>query len=124
MVNGLSEFNQIPHFTNFTFADPRIQTIFADVIIQGAVILALAAQALIEKGREFVITDNGVTYQPPQVAELLNNQYGQQLADYKEKVKYIKANMKPDPLGLGTFRVTAISPNYLRLRHLRQRQII
>jgi len=124
LVNGLSEFNQIPHFTNFSFADQRIQTIFADVVIQGAVILALAAQALIERGREFTITDNGVTYQPPQLSELLNNQYGQQLADYKEKVKYIKANMKPDPLGLGTFRVTSVSPNFLRLRHLRERQII
>ena len=124
LVNGLSEFNQIPHFTSFCFSDQIIYTVFADVIIQGGVILALAAQALIEKGREFTITDNGVTYQPPQIADLLNNQYGQQLADYKEKVKFIKCNMKPDPLGLGTFRVTAISPNYLRLRHLRERQLI
>ena len=124
LVNGLSEFNQIPHFTSYCFSDQVIYTIFADVIIQGGIILALAAQALIEKGREFTITDNGVTYQPPQIADLLNNQYGQQLADYKEKVKFIKCNMKPDPLGLGTFRVTAISPNYLRLRHLRERQLI
>jgi hypothetical protein len=124
LVNGLSEFNQIPHFTAFTFADQVIYTIFSDVVVQGAVILALAAQALIEKGREFTITDNGVTYQPPQIAELLNNQYGQQLADYKEKVKYIKANMKPAPQGLGTFRVTSVSPNFLRLRHLRERQLI
>lgn len=124
LVNGLSEFNQIPHFTHFHFSDPVIYGIFADVIIQGAVILALAAQSLIERGREFTITDNGITYQPPQISEILNNQYGQQLTDYKEKVKFIKCNLKPSPMGLGTFRVTSISPNFLRLRHLRERQLI
>jgi len=71
LINSLSEFNQWPHFTNFTFADVQIQDLFADIIIQGAVLLALAAQTLIEKGREFSITDNGVTYQPPQVSDIL-----------------------------------------------------
>jgi hypothetical protein len=124
LVNGLSEFNQYPHFTNFTFADDAIQNMFMDIIIQGALILALAAQALIERGREFSITDNGVTYQPPQLSEILNTQYNAQLTDYKEKLKMIKCNLKPSPLGLGTFRVTSVSPAYARLRHLRERQII
>jgi len=124
LVNSLSEFNAYPHFTNFSFADSAIQDLFLDITIQGAVLLALAAQALIEKGREFVITDNGVNFQPPQIAELLNNQFSTQLADYKEKLKMIKASLKPSPMGLGTFRVTSIAPAYLRLRHLRQRQVI
>lgn len=124
LINSLSEFNQWPHFTNFGFCDAQITGIFADVIIQGAVLLALAAQSLIEKGREFSITDNGVTYQPPQISDILNNQYGTQLGYYKEKLKMIKTSLKPSPKGLGTFRVTAISPNFLRLRHLRERQIV
>ena len=124
LINSLSEFNQIPHFSDFQFSDNQIQNIFSAIIIQGAVLLALAAQALIERGREFVITDNGVTYQPPAVSEILNTQYATQLADYKEKLKFIKINLKPSPKGLGTFRVTAISPNFLRLRHLRARQIV
>jgi len=124
LVNSLSEFNQIPHFSSFLFSDPQIYTIFADVMVQGAVLLALAAQALIEKGREFVITDNGVTYQPPAISEMLNSQYTAQLADYKEKVKFIKCNLKPSPRGLGTFRTTSTSPAYLRLRHLRERQVM
>lgn len=124
LVNSLSSFNQYPHFTQFTFADPQMYGIFADIILQGGVLLALAAQALIEKGREFSISDNGVTYQPPQVADMLNTQYSSQLADYKEKLKMIKSSLKPAPVGLGTFRVTAINPNFLRLRHLRERQII
>ncbi|MFA5023456.1 MAG: hypothetical protein WC523_00665 [Patescibacteria group bacterium] len=124
LVNSLSEFNQIPHFSNFLFSDPQIYTIFADVIVQGAVLLALAAQTLIERGREFVITDNGITYQPPTISEILNSQYTTQLADYKDKVKVIKCNLKPSPRGLGSWRVSGIAPAFLRLRHLRQRQII
>ena len=82
LVNGLSGFNQFPHFTAYTFADSQIQGLFMDVVIQGAVLLALAAQALIERGREFSITDNGVTYQPPAVSEMLATQYTAQLTDY------------------------------------------
>jgi hypothetical protein len=124
LVNSLSEFNQWPHFTQFTFADVQIQDLFTDIIVQGANLLALAAQTLIEKGREFTINDNGVTYQPPQVADILNTQYGTQLGYYKEKLKAIKTSLKPGPKSLGTFRVTAVSPNFLRLRHLRERQIV
>lgn len=124
LVNSLSSFNQYPHFTEYSFADPQIYGIFADVILQGAVLLALAAQALIEKGREFSITDNGVTYQPPAVSDMLNTQYNEQLGDYKEKLKMIKASLKPRGKGLGTYRMTAVAPAYLRLRHLRGRQII
>lgn len=124
LINSLSEFNQTPHFTKFTFADDMFVDQFMDILIQGAFILALAAQALIERGREFTVTDNGVSYQPPQVSELLNSQFSTQMQAYREKLKFIKVNMKPTPLGLGTFRVTAVSPNFLRLRHLRQRQII
>ena len=124
LVNSLSSFNQYPHFTQFKFSDPQIYTIFTNIIAQGAVLLAYAAQTLIERGREFSINDNGVTYQPPQVAEILNSQFSTQLADYKEKLKHIKTSLKPDPRGLGTFRVTSINPNFLRLRHLRERQIL
>jgi len=124
LVNSLSEFNQWPHFTSFGFCDTQITGIFMDIIVHGAVLLALSAQSLIEKGREFSITDNGVTYQPPAVSEILNTQYASQLAHYKDKLKAIKTSLKPTPLGLGTFRVTAISPNFIRLRHLRARQIV
>ena len=124
IINSLSEFNAYPHFTNFTFASPEVVGIFLDILAQGAVLLALAAQALIERGREFSITDNGVTYQPPAISEMLNSQYGQQLADYKEKLKIIKCNIKPDALGLGTFRAFNIAPAYARLRHMRSGQIL
>jgi hypothetical protein len=54
---------------------------------------------------------------------MLNNQYSQQLADYKEKVKYIKNNIKPAPIGLGSYRLSGDIPAVKRLRHLKGRMI-
>jgi hypothetical protein len=124
MVNSLSTFNSTPTFTRFTFDDPVIHVIFADLIIQGAVLLALAAQTLIERGREFTLNDNGVTYVPPALAEILNTQYNEQLANYTAKLNKAKFNLKPHALGLGTFRITSVAPAFMRLRHLREHQII
>lgn len=124
LVSSLSDFNSTPHITSYTFSDPAVYGVFADIVIQGANLLALAAQALIEKGREFVVTDNGISFQPPAVSEILNSQYTTQLTVYREKLKFIKCNLKPGPIGLGTFRVSAVAPAMMRLRHLRERQIV
>jgi len=121
---SLSEFNQVPHFTSFGFAAPLICDRFAHVIVEGAFILAMAAQTLIEAGREFTVTDNGITFQPPPMTQVLNNNLSAFLQRHTDMLKFIKANLKPAPRGVGTFRVLAVSPAYLRLRHLRQRQIV
>lgn len=118
---SLSEFNSTPHFTGFTWEDQTIIE-FRDVIVEGAYIMALASKALIEKGREFTISDNGLSFQPPVVGDFLNSQMSTLLAPYREKLKYIKANMKPTALGLGTLRITAVAPQLLRLRHRREIQ--
>lgn len=124
-LNGsLSEFNQVPHWTNFGFNDPIIHSRNAHVVVEGAHILALGAQMLIEAGREFTVTDNGITMQPPPLSTTLNTQFGTLLTSHTEKLKFIKASYKPAPTGVGTYRVLAVSPAFLRLRHLRQRQII
>jgi len=123
LVNSLSEFNQYPHFTSFTFADQIMCTKFVDIIVQGASILALAAQALIERGREFEINDNGISYQPPKVSEMLNTQYTAQLANYMEKLKMIKFSIKPSPKSIGNWKITGISTRYRNLRHRRAGRI-
>jgi hypothetical protein len=79
---------------------------------------------LIERGREFQINDNGVTFQPPGVSEILMTQYSTEYTHWESDVRLIKQNMKPSPLGLGTLRPLAASPQFLRLRHLRARQVI
>jgi hypothetical protein len=124
LCQALSMFNEIPHFTMFTWEDTPIIEQFHDVLVQGGLYLALGAQALIERGREFQINDNGVGFTPPTISELLNTQYQKEMDSWYDKVKLIKANCKPSPLGLGTLSfVGGASPQIRRLRHLRARQI-
>lgn len=87
---SISEFNQIPYFTNFTLNDSRFIDCFTEVIIEGAVLHALASNALLERGREFSVTDNGITFDPPSMSEILNTQYSTLLIHHLEKLKIIK----------------------------------
>lgn len=121
---SLSEFNQTPHFTNFNFSMQDIYDRFAYVIIEGAYILALSAQILLEGGREFNINDNGVSYTPPQLSNILNNQLSQFVSKHTEALKYIKNSIKPHPVGFGAYRLLASAPQFQALRHLRERRII
>jgi hypothetical protein len=127
---SLSEFNQTPHFTDFTFADLPIAGPdgavgrYSYIIVEGAAILAMAAQMLIEAGKEFTITDNGVSMNPPPLSTTLNNQLSQFVQRHTDMLKHIKTSIKPHPLGFGSFRVLSSNPNYMRLRHLRERRII
>lgn len=123
LANALTDFNQVPYFTFFDFDDTPIISQFHDILVEGATLMALASQALIERGREFSITDNGVNFNPPTVSELLNTQYSTLLTQYYDKLKYIKNSMRPSPIGLGTLRPLASNPQFTRLRHLRARQI-
>jgi len=121
---SLTEFNLTPHFTFFTWEDSYVPDSFGEIIVEGAYIMALASKALIEKGKEFNISDNGISFQPPLVADLLTSQFSTLLAPYRERLKHIKYQFKPSPLGLGTLRISAVAPQYMRLRHRRERQLI
>jgi len=121
---SLSWFNETPHFTDFTFADEVIYQRYGHVIVEGACIFAWAAQMVLEAGREFTINDNGVTFNPPPLSATLNNELSQFHSAHREHLKFIKGCIKPRPVGFGSFRVLAANPNYMRLRHLRQRRII
>ncbi|MFA5049004.1 MAG: hypothetical protein WC516_08325 [Patescibacteria group bacterium] len=121
---SLQEFNQTPHFTDFHFSNEVIYNRYCHVIVEGACILAWAAQMLIEAGREFTITDNGITMNPPPLSTTLNNEMSQFLNAHRENLKFIKGCIKPSPVGFGSFRVLASNPSWMRLRHLRERRII
>lgn len=127
VVNSLSEFNQIPYFTYFTWEDTQIINEFHAILVDGAVLMALASQALIERGREYSINDNGVSFTPPSVAEMLNTQWNTMLTQFYDKLKYIKNSMRGSPRGLGTLTIASagtMNPQLQRLRFLRARQII
>jgi len=123
IIAALDSFNMIPHFTEFTFEDTDFFNIFGEIIVRFALVYALASKALIERGREFQINDNGVTFQPPGVSDILQTQYSNEYNMWKDDVRLIKQNMKPSPLGLGTLRPLASSPQFARLRHLRSKRI-
>lgn len=90
---SLSDFNQVPYFTFFTLDDTKVINTFTEVLVEGAVLSALASKALIERGREFQIVDSGVTFDPPTVSELMNTQYSTLLQYHWEKLKTIKARI-------------------------------
>ena len=62
---------------------------FADLIVQGAVITALASKALLECGREFSMQNDGVVFTPPAISSLLMHQWEVELTDYDRKVKFL-----------------------------------
>ena len=125
LCQALSEFNMIPFFTTFSFADRIIYTTFSQIVVEAAMVFALASQALVEKGRDFTISDGGVSYQPPALGDFLASQYNNFLSNYRERVKFIKNSIRPGPKGFGTYtNLTSGSPAFARLRHLRQRRII
>lgn len=124
---SLAEFNSIPHFTSFTYNDPNFVNTFQHELTEGAFILAMALQGLREKGREFQMTDDGLSYQPPQIADYLKSYLSDFMNSYRERLKFIKCQMKPNPTGFGTVYSLAgggVAPAFIRLRHLRARQII
>ena len=125
LCQALSEFNMVPFFTAFLFSDPIIYKLFAAAIVEGAYVFAVASQALVEKGRDFTISDGGLSYQPPMLGEFLQSHYGTWLSSYRERLKFIKNSIRPGPLSFGTYsNLSSGSPAFQRLRHQRSRRII
>lgn len=91
LVLSLSNFNQTPYFTNYSFEDDLVVDTFSEVLVEGAVVHALASKALIEKGREFKVEDNGMYFDPPSVSEMLNTQYATLIEHHFKKLKDIKS---------------------------------
>jgi hypothetical protein len=93
LILSLSWFNQTPVFTSFSFEDTVFVEIFSEIIVTGATIQALAAKSLIEKGREFAVTDDGVTLNPPNVADLMHTQFALLLDYHVLRLKEIKKDI-------------------------------
>jgi hypothetical protein len=125
IATALWDFNQVPYFTFFQFDDDNFVEQFGEILVEGATLYALSSKALIERGREFQLTDNGINFNLPTVSELMQTQYSALLAHYWDKIKYIKNSLRPAPRGLGVFSMnSAINPAFSRLRHLRARRLI
>ena len=62
LATALWDFNQVPFFTFFKFDDNNFVEQFGEILIEGATLSALASKSLIERGREFQVTDNGLNF--------------------------------------------------------------
>lgn len=124
LAAALWDFNQVPFFTDFEFDDTSFVRQFGEILIEGATLYSLASKALIERGREYQISDNGINFTPPTVSEMLNTQYNTLFSAYNDKLKVIKNSLRPAPLGLGTLSMnsSSMNPAVNRLRHLRSRR--
>lgn len=94
---SLSEFNQTPHFTNYSFDDTAVVDTMTDLLVEGAVLSALSSRALLERGREFTLTDVGVSFNPPNVSEMLHTQWATLLEYHFKKLKYVKEHIQAFP---------------------------
>ena len=121
LESSLSAFNSEPTFTNFNWGD--LEDRWLHVIALGSAVFALYAQGLLEVGREFNITDNGISFTPPQISGYLQTVASALMAQYDAIKQRIKNNMKPRPQAVGLFVPLAINPSFMRLRHLRERRL-
>lgn len=121
---ALAELNATPTLTTYSFADNVIQTLAADLMTQGAMLIAWSSQAIIEAGFELTVNDNGVTVNPPPVSSTITTMYNTQLSDYRAKLKEFKRNHRPGPVGMGAGSLLVINPVYRRLRHRRENRLI
>ena len=125
LATTLWDFNQVPYFTFFQFDDDNFVEQFGEIIVEGATLYALASKSLLERGREYQITDNGINFNLPTVSEIMMTQYNALLTQYWDKLKYIKNSLRPAPISLGVFSMnSAINPAFSRLRHARARRLI
>lgn len=119
---SLNDFNAFPMFTGFGWND--LDCSWLGVLARGAQVMALHAQSLIEQGREFNINDNGITFTPPGLGAHMMSLAAAIATQHDKEKEVIKGNMKPAPQYLGVFRPLSILPSLIRLKHLRERQII
>lgn len=125
LATALWDFNQVPFFTFFQFDDSNFVEQFGEIIIEGATLYSLASIALISRGSEYSLQDQGISFSPPTVSELLQTQYSTLLSHYWEKLKMIKASLRPRAIALGTFSMTSgsINPAIRAQRHKRAGRI-
>ena len=76
------------------------------LLLMGAQIQAMCAQALFEQGKEFEINDNGVVLSSPPQAANLRELHGTLLTTYETRKETVKANYRPaGGAGLGSTKV-------------------
>lgn len=114
---GLMSVNSHPTWTFYTL--DSVPRDWYNCIVLGAYVYALNAQGLVERARNFNISDQGVSYTPPDLPGHFQSLAQLMDAKFLAEKERIKANVKPAPIGLGSSRCLTPNPMVLRARHLR-----
>ncbi len=114
---SLQSVNSHPTWTFYTI--DSVPRDWYNVIVLGAYVYALNAQGLVERARNFTISDQGVNYTPPDLPGHFQSLAQQMDAKFLAEKERIKANVRPAPIGLGSTVVLSPNPSVIRLRHLR-----
>lgn len=124
IATSLTEFNMVPYLTQFRFEDTDIIEQFFAIIVEGAYLLALAARALVERGNEWVLSDNGASLNLPAISSLMQEEFNAQFSAHVERIKFIKNSLRPAPRNLGIISAQTSAPLVLRrLTTLRARRV-
>ncbi len=87
---AVTTFNSIPPFTNISLSNGKLSETIVPYVAKLTVAYALASKALIERGREVSIADGGINYTPPNVADLLQNQYIFEMDNFYQNISSVK----------------------------------
>jgi hypothetical protein len=90
LVLSLRAFNMIEVVTYFKFDDVENITQISDLLVTYASYLLLMQQSLKEKGREFILNDNGVSYAPPALSDFLYMTSRDLYHDWYQRVQDLK----------------------------------
>lgn len=72
LLLSLSEFNQMVG-TRFSYADDLSS--FSDILVEGAMLHFLQRQAVLERAKEIMVSDDGIAFTPPDVSSVLQDQW-------------------------------------------------
>ena len=86
-MSMLSQFDVTSYIDGYDF---KLLRKYQELLVQGATIQLLAGQSLLERGREFTLTDSGIKFTPPSVSEILNTQWCFEYQMYMEKIRLLK----------------------------------
>ncbi len=107
------------HPTKTFYSLDTVPRDWINLIVLGGYVFALQAQSITEKARNFVVSDNGITYNPPDLPGHMMSISQQIEAKYQAEKERIKANERPSIIGIGQTRTLTPNPGFIRMRHLR-----
>jgi hypothetical protein len=90
---SLSEFNQTPMVTDYTFENTDFVRRYASILVDGAALYCLAGQALVEKGREFDYAEANIEFTNPCMSQLMMEQYRVLLPVHYNKLNNLKSRI-------------------------------